>query len=357
MAAADTIRIATWHVELERRGPGLLLRDIRKGEDADIAASVAAIAALSPDILLLTAIDWDLGLAAGRALERRLAAAGAPYPHLFAFPPNAGLATGLDMDGDGRRGGPRDAQGFGWFAGQGAMLLLSRLPLDQTAARDFSAMLWADFPGALLPGTPDAPFPSAAALAVQRLSSAGHWDVPVLLPGGGRLHLLCFRAGTPVFDGPEDRNGRRNHDEVRFWSAYLDNLLPRPPPTAPVVVLGNANLDPVDGAGRRAAIRALLAHPRLRDPGPISDGGVQAAALQGGANAAQSGDAARDTADWDDEGGPGNLRTSYVLPDRTLRVMGSGVLWPAPDDPLAAHLLGPDRPRHRMVWVDVEVPQ
>ena len=36
----------------------------------------------------------------------------------------------------------------------------------------------------------------------------------------------------PAFDGPEDRNGRRNHDEIRFWSDYLttgERLHPRRP--------------------------------------------------------------------------------------------------------------------------------
>ncbi len=80
-------------------------------------------------------------------------------------------------------------------------------------------------PGALLPEVDGKPFPSPQALAVQRLSSVGHWDVPVLLGAGKRLHLLAFAAGPPVFDGPEDRNGKRNHDEVAFWSLYLDGRL------------------------------------------------------------------------------------------------------------------------------------
>lgn len=355
-AAAQTVRIATWHVEMERRGPGLLLRDILKGEDPQVDAVTRIIAETAPDILLLTGIDWDLGLAAATALADVLAAAGAAYPHVFAFPPNSGMATGLDMDGDTRLGGPGDAQGFGWFAGQGAMVLLSRLPLETARARDFSGLLWSDFPGALLPEKDRAPFPSEAALAAQRLSSAGHWEVPVLLPGGGRLHLLCFYAGTPVFDGPEDRNGRRNHDEVMFWVRYLDGALENPPPDAPVVILGDANLDPHDGGGRRGAIRALLAHPRLQDSAPHSAGAARATAEQGGVNLAHAGDPAFDTADWSDADGPGNLRVSYVLPDIALPVVGSGVAWPPPGAPLSEFMTGPDLPRHRLVWVDVTVP-
>ncbi|MDJ0825216.1 MAG: endonuclease/exonuclease/phosphatase family protein [Rhodobacter sp.] len=348
---AEPLRIATWHVELTRKGPGLLLRDILKG-DAQVEAVVAGVAEAAPDILLLTAIDYDLGLVALGALADRLEAAGAAYPHRFALRPNAGLMTALDLDGDDRLGGPRDAQGYGRFAGHGGMAVLSRLPIAQEEVRDFSALLWADLPGALLPEADGQPFPSAAARAVQRLSSTGHWDLPVRLPGGERLHLLAFAATPPVFDGPEDRNGKRNHDEIALWTAYLDGRLAQPPPAAPVVVLGNANLDPVDGEGRHTAIAGLLGHRRLQDPRPASAAGAEAARRQGGANTAHRGDPALDTADWRDHGGPGNLRVSYVLPDAGLTVLDAGVAWPERPDGGD----GPPALRHRLVWVDVVTP-
>ena len=355
-ANAAPLRIATWHVELERKGPGLLLRDILKGEDPAIAAVARTIARVSPDVLLLTGFDWDLGLAALSAFADRLRAEGAPYPYLFALRPNNGMATGVDLDGDGRLGGPRDAQGYGRFAGNGGMALLSRLPIDRPAVRDFTDLLWRDFPDAMLPMVNGKPFPSAEAQAIQRLSSAGHWDVPLITETGARLRLLAFAAGTPVFDGPEDRNGRRNHDEVSLWSRYLDGQLGPGAPSGPVILLGNANLDPEDGEGRRAAIRRLLADPRLQDPRPSSAGAVQAARDQGGANRAQTGDPALDTADWRDAGGPGNLRVSYVLPDAGLRVTGAGVFWPDRADPLRPLIEAEGAPRHRLVWVDVELP-
>lgn len=87
-------------MDLGRDGPGLLLRDILKGEDPQIAAALRVIAALKPDILLLTAFDWDHDGVALAAFAERLAAAGVAYPHRFAPPSNAGLETGLDLDGD-----------------------------------------------------------------------------------------------------------------------------------------------------------------------------------------------------------------------------------------------------------------
>lgn len=339
-------------MELERNGPGLLLRDILKEDDLAIDAAVATIAHVAPDILLLSGFDWDLQNAALQALALRVAEVGHSYPYLFSRRPNAGWATGLDLDGDGRLGGPRDAQGYGRFAGHGGLAILSRFPIMTGDVRDFSRLLWGDMPGTLLRGVEADLYSSAKAAKAQRLSSVAHWDVPVLV-SGGQVHLLAFAAGPPVFDGPEDRNGKRNHDEVALWIRYLDGGLGQAPPDAPVVVMGHANLDPADGEGRRDAIRALLAHPRLQDAKPASPGGTAAGAT-GGVNADQSGDPALDTADWPDVDGPGNLRVDYVLPDRRLRILDAGVFWPAESDPLHRLVTVGDGPTGRMVWVDVE---
>ena len=87
---------------MERAGPGLLLRDLRRGDDAQIAAILHVLAQTQPDILVLQGVDYDLDLLALSALRDRISDGGGPrYEHLFARVPNAGLATGLDMDGDG----------------------------------------------------------------------------------------------------------------------------------------------------------------------------------------------------------------------------------------------------------------
>lgn len=336
-AAAETLRIATWNVGLDRTGPGLLVRDLEKGEDPQIAAIFRVAVALDADVLLLTAVDYDLGGVALNILAEKLTQAGAPYPHRFAFRPNTGLQTGFDVDGNGRIGDPRDAQGFGLFSGQGGMAILSRLPLDTSAARDFSGFLWAELPGALIPEGSD-----PGLMAVQRLATTGFWDVPVMTEAGP-LHLLAWHATPPVFDGPEDRNGKRNHDEAAFWRLFLDGALPMPPPVAPFVLLGDGNLDPADGDGLRDGIGALLSHPALQDPQPKG--------THGRVEPAHLGDPALDTVLYDDIGG---LRLDYVLPSSTLTITGAGVLWPGPDDPLAADLIAASR--HVPVWVDIDLP-
>ncbi len=294
-------------MSLTRKGPGLLLRDLTRGGDADLSAAIAAIDALQADILLLTDIDYDQGLAALQALNARL---DRPYPVLFARRPNTGMPTGRDMDGNGALSEPRDAQGYGWYGGEGGMAILSRLSLRPLP--DATDLLWQDLPETLMP--PDDP-----GRDVQRLSSAAHWIVQAGT-GAQALTLMAFHATPPVFDGPEDRNGRRNHDEIAFWGHLLAGRLAIPPPTGPFVIFGNANLDPKRGAGRRGAIADLLADPRLVDPHP-----------------------GQASAHWPDTLGP--LRLSYVLPSRDLRLSDAGT-----DAP------GPETGRHGAVWIDIALP-
>ena len=336
-----------------------MLRDILKGEDPQIQAVLQVIAAAQADILILQSIDYDHDLAALQALNASLSPVFGPYPFHFALRPNTGMSTRFDLNGDGYRGDPEDAQGFGRFAGQGGMAVLSRWPIASDQVVDFSELRWLDLPEADPPRWEDGTFfPSVEAMQVQRLSTTGHWAVPINLSGERQITILTMHASPPVFDGPEDRNGRRNADELRIWQHWLDGRLSPTPPDAPFVIAGDANLDPFDSDGRHAAIRALLADSRIQDPEPLSDGGAEDAVKQGGINLGHQGDAALDTVDWPDETGrPGNLRVDYVLPSSDLDVVGSGVIWPrgASDD--AADLATAVRlaSRHRLVWVDVRL--
>lgn len=292
------------------------------------------IARLDADVLLLTGIDYDLRGETLAALEKRLAEAGTPYPYRLALRPNTGVATGLDLDGNGVLGEPRDAMAYGRWAGEGGMAVLSRLPIDSENIRDFSGFLWADLPDSLMPA--DTP-PN------QLLSTTGAYEVPIRLPDGQSLRLLAYYATPPIFDGPEDRNGRRNHDETAFWLRLLAGDLAFKPPEPPFVILGQSNLDPADGAGRKAAITALLQHKALQDPRPRG----QSARHDPG----QSGDPALDTALYPNIGG---LRVEIILPSQDLHVAGAGVDWPADNDPAAALLNAASR--HHPLWVDLGPP-
>lgn len=326
----DVIRIASWTTELSRKGPGLLLRDMRRGDDPQIAATLAVLKAADADIIALQGLDWDQ-----EAKALRWLAEASGYEHIFTASPNSGLATPYDLNGDGKTGGAADAQGWGRFHGDGGLAILSRFPVVRDQVRDLSPLLWVDLPDATLPQTADGtPFPDAQAQAHQRLPSTAHWVVPLDIGQGQQLVLLTFHATPPVFDGLEDRNGLRNADEIALWSHLLADRLRQHAPMDPVVLAGNANLDPEKGAGRRHAIRALLTHPALQDPMPEGADGAN-------------------TVDWA-EPTPGNMRVSYVLPDRRLTVTAHGVFWPPLGDPLAEAV--ETASRHRLVWVEIERP-
>ena len=313
-----------------------MLQALRRGDDPKLVAVTSVIVALDADILLLTGVDYDAsGLTLG-ALAEGLAKAGSPYPHQLALRPNTGLATGLDLDDNGRLGEPRDAMGYGRFAGAAAMAILSRYPIDTAGIRDFSDFLWADLPNTLT-------LDSAKIRTIQRLSTTGMYEVPVDMPDGKSLRLLVYYATPPVFDGPEDRNGRRNHDETAFWLRLIGGDLPFPPPKPPFVLLGQPNLDPADGEGRHDAIRAVLKNEALQDPTPRG--------THSRFDAGQKGDATLDTALYATIGG---LRVEQVLPSADLSVISAGVLWPPDSDPLAVVLATASR--HRPVWVDIARP-
>lgn len=366
-AGPGIVRIATFNTALNRKTAGALADELA-GPSPQIDAVIEILLRVRPDIVLINELDRD---AQGRALAGFVARLGAglpglpgltmPYAH--AGPVNTGVPSKLDLDGDGRIGGPKDAWGFGRFAGQYGMAVLSRYPIETASLRSFQTFPWAALPGATVPLRPDGVPVFAAEIWPQlRLSSKSLWDVPVRLPDGRLLHVLASHPTPPAFDGPEDLNGLRNAAEIALLTGLVDNAawpvddqggIGGVPPGVPLVVLGDLNADPLDGEARREGIAALLASPRLQDPHPTSLGAAEAARLQGGANAAHAGPAAEDTSDWRDKGGPGNLRVDYVLPSRDLTLRGAGVFWPPRADPLSRLVARGASSDHHLVWVDV----
>lgn len=374
-AAAGTLRIAAWNVSFYRQSEGELVRELSKGGSPQPQVIAAVLQKVRPDILLLNEFDYDPAAPAlfqknylGIAQRGRMPLS---YPQHFIAPSNTGVPSGLDLDRDGKIGGGNDALGFGQFPGQYGMVVFSRFPIDVAATRTFRKFLWRDMPGALLPpGWYD-----DAALAKLPLSSKSHWDVVVQLPGRA-LHFLVSHPTPPGFDGPEDRNGRRNHDEIRLWADYIDPARSEYlyddvdqrgglAPSTSFVIAGDLNADPFDGGSIRGAIDQLLEHPRVHREAatgrlaPRSQGAAEAARRQGGTNLTHAGDPELDTADFSDRGNSvGNLRVDYVLPSADLEVCASGVYWPKQNDSEFA-LVNDDASTssdHRLVWIDIALP-
>ncbi len=316
---------------------------------------------VAPDIVLLNEFNFDPeGIAADLFQQNFLSVAqnisrsespATPlaYPYRYLAPSNTGIASGFDLNNDGQivttpgtSAYGDDALGFGEFPGRYGMLLLSRFPIESDQVRTFQRFLWKDMPDALLPDDPRTPEPgdwyTPEELEVFRLSSKSHWDVPITI-GDRTIHVLASHPTPPAFDGPEDRNGRRNHDEIRLWADYLtegagnylldDEGRPGPlPADGSFVIMGDLNADPVKGDSFAGAIDQLLSHPRV-DSSQIP--------------ATPSGNT--DTASF-------NLRVDYVLPSTDLRLVDTAIFRPPNRDPLARLIRASD---HQLVWADLEI--
>ncbi|HSC92785.1 MAG TPA: endonuclease/exonuclease/phosphatase family protein [Gaiellaceae bacterium] len=383
------VRFATFNASLNRSTEGQLVANLAAPDAGTVfqaqAKNVAEVIQRErPDVLLINEFDYApaaLDLFRENFLEvSQNGAAPIHYPYAFIAPSNTGIATGKDLNNNGvvvtTPGAPGygdDAFGFGAFPGQFGLAVLSRYPIDPLGVRTFQLVRWKDMPGNLIPQ----PFYSPDEVEILRLSSKSHWDLPIRIEGK-TVHFLVSHPTPPVFDGPEDRNGRRNFDEIRFWADYITpgdgeyiyddaGRFGGLKPGELFVIAGDQNSDPLDGDSIPGAAQQLIEHPLVNAKvTPRSDGAVEATALQGGANLTHRSDPQYDTADFADTA-PGNLRADYVLPRKTLQIRGSGVFWPLQADPLFRltgvfnfALWGPvggfPTSDHRSVWVDVSVP-
>lgn len=367
-----TIRVATFNAAMNRKSQGELSEGLRKG-DPQAAKIAEIIQTISPDIILINEIDLDphsVDLFATNYLNKSSNPSHQPWQFQFSAPVNTGVDSNLDLDGNGKLHEPNDAWGFGAYPGQYGMAVFSRFEIKAEQARTFQLLRWSQMPNALRPmhppsdTTPEKSFYPDPIWNQLRLSSKSHWDVPIQI-GNQTLHLIASHPTPPVFDGPEDRNGCRNHDEIRLLIDYISNdesgnyIVDDQGAVGPLksdadfVIVGDLNSDPIDGDGQAQAIRKLLDHPRIaKYPTPKSQGAIEAAETSGGANLKQHGDPAHDTGDFNDKN-PGNLRIDFVLPSSNFKVLDSGVNWPSKATSPEAHSLA-NASDHRLVWVDIQ---
>ena len=360
------VRFATFNIAMGLASDDELYKRLNSSDDEALKKVAAIIQRVRPDVLLLNEFDWyDLDstiLFIKNYLNKPQSGNDAiTYEFSLSGAVNTGTPSGLDLNGNGVFAEPEDAWGFGRFPGQYGMTVLSRFPLK--LERNFRLFKWSDMPDALIPVKPDGTswYPDNIRNQL-RLSSKSHWDIAVTI-NNQTVHFLVSHPTPPVFDGPEDRNGRRNHDEIRLWADYIDpdrsayiyddsGLTGGLPRDTQFVIAGDLNADPVDGDSSSGAILQLLEHPMVdASCVPTSEGGEEASGLQAGKNLWHKGNPAADTGDFNDTY-TGNMRIDYVLPSSTLEVLGCGVFWPAADE--AGHELT-DVSDHHLVWIDLKL--
>ena len=398
--ASNKLRIATFNIAMGLQEEGQLGQHLATGQEPRLQQVAEILQRVRPDIVVLNEFDYGQGYNAADLFNEHYLAKSwngqqsIQYPYSYSGPVNTGVDSGLYLDGNGRTGEPQDAWGYGSFPGQYGMLVLSRFPIRQEAARTFRHFPWSALPAAQRPLNPDGSSYYPDDIWKQlRLSSKSHWDLLIDV-NGHDLHFLVHHPTPPVFDGPEDRNGKRNYDENRFWIEYLgsgdrDYIVDDRGGTggldkgALFVIAGDLNADPMDGDsispvnrpnemnGERneernedthdgahdgesanGAAGQLLAFPLINAScTPKSSGGREASVIQGGINRQHKGDPALDTSDFNDER-TGNLRLDYVLPSAGITVLNCGVFWPAGGE--AGHNLI-NASDHRLVWLDISL--
>lgn len=355
----EPMKIATYNVSLYGKVAGEIRDRLRDGKDSQAEKVAAIVQTVRPDILLINEIDYDVDNETAKLLSENFFSKpqgdrkAIDFPYLYVAPSNTGLDSGFDLNNNGKKGEPGDAWGFGRYPGQYSMAIFSRYPIDVNAIRTFQKYRWSELPDALRPVDPlsgESYYDDQTWRSI-RLSSKNHIDVPIVV-NQRTIHLLASHPTPPVFDGPEDRNGCRNHDEIRFWIDYMAGTKSKHliddnqkrggiAEDASMVILGDLNADPADGDGRHQAIKSLLNHPRLQDPQPNSEGGLDRK-FDG------KGEPSRDTARFR----RGNMRIDYVIPSRDLIVKKSGVFWPTKTSDDFKLISASD---HRMVWIEVEL--
>jgi hypothetical protein len=376
--AEGAVRVATFNVAMNRKLDGELVQDLKDHHEK--AKRIATIVQLvSPDILLVNELDHSNGQSAVLFQEMlntsqipSLVNHPSPFTYHYTSTVNTGVPSGLDLNKNGKTTDSDDAWGFGVFPGQYGMVIYSKHPIQSKSVRTFQMLKWSNMPNAKRPSIVDKStnetkfFHTDEIWAQLRLSSKSHWDVPVSI-GGKTLHVLAAHPTPPVFDGPEDRNGCRNHDEIRLLKDYIEggkdaSYMVDDQGTAGglgsntnFVIVGDLNSDPIDGSGISQGIINLISSKRIASQFvPSSGGGAEASRKQGLVNIKHIGDAAHDTADFNDDSA-GNLRVDFVLPSANCKVFGGGVYWPTETqlkdfDPKLS-----DASDHHLVWMDIQL--
>ncbi len=362
-SSKTSIRFASYNVALYRGEEGILARDLSTGKDTQMLNIATVIREVRPDVLALMEFDENDGNLLADFQKNYLTninieQAEIAYPYQYSVPSNTGVLSGHDYNNDGKVALPVDGFGFGVYPGQYAFALLSKYPIDKENIRSFQKLLWKDMPNAKQPMNPDGTaYYEKEEWESFRLSSKNHVDIPIKISKKKTVHVILAHPTPPVFDGPEDRNGLRNYDEIRLLKDYISNADYLVDDNgrkggleagASFVIMGDLNADPIDGDSYPGAIYQLLDHSAINQD-PISGNYIPKSNGGKAHNRSKDdkGDPAYDTSFF-------GKRIDYVLPSKDFKVKNSGVFWPAPGEPLYYKVRDKKASDHLMVWMEVE---
>lgn len=336
-ANPNAVTFATYNVT------DLRTAQVQSPGDPQAAAAARVVQEVRPDVLVLDELTNNHQESAVRDVptDRTNARAfvenylhdpqerglrGLEYPYVHVPTSNTGVHSDLDLDNNGvvddtpgDRTYGNDAYGFGTYPGQYAFALLSRYPIDEPGIRSFRTFRWQDMPDSHVVRDSDFDVYLTDREAEQfRLSSKTHVDVPLTIDGE-TVHALAAHPTPPVFDGPENFNGKRCHDEIRLFADYVagaeylyddDGVRGGLADDASYVLLGDMNAAPGDEESLEAATEYFVENEDFRtEPFPTSPGGAQAGSPYW-------------TAEFE-------LQVDYVLPSPDLGLRRTGVVWPS----------------------------
>lgn len=350
------IRLATMNAQLIAETEGELVAQLDGGEDPRAKKLAATLQTQRPNVVALTGFDYDEQQDAIKLFQEKYLAHGQDglqpiqYRYSYAAPVNAGVDSGSDLNHDGTVGGAEDALGHGEFPGQGGMVVLSQLPIQESQVRTFNKLKWAELPNNRLSET--------AFTALERkfmpLMSRSLWDVPVV-SGRNTIHLVVTHLSSPRELGVEQAESARHRDQLQFVQDYLgqggdanyieDDAgraggLER---AANFVLLGQLNSDPLEGSAQHRALHEIGA------PGEFISEGASSFFRD---RRDQDSTAVTDLRPHRTDG----QRLNYVLSKRgASSVLDSGVFWPTENSERAALVPESDASglSYRLVWADV----
>ncbi len=365
--ASESLRIATFNVSMDAtnhtpKGEQIksdALANALKANHQQIKNIAEIIQRVRPDIILLNEFDYipkEQGIEYFKKHYLNVSQNNQQvidFPYSFIAPVNTGLATHFDLDNDGKSTGiMADAQGFGFFEGHYGMAVLSKYPIDFDKVRTLQKFKYKDMPNAQMPTDPKTGenWYNKNEWQALRLSSKSFWDLPVKV-NNKTVHVLASHPTPPVFDGDEDRNGKRNHDEVRLIADYVSNKAyiyddkgqkGGLKADSRFIILGDLNASPEGDKARTNTTDQILKNALINASFVPQSAGAKE---QYDTNEAQN-----YTANW-------QARVDYVLPSNYgLKIKNGGVFWPIKSS--NEYRLIKDRNAssdHRLVWLDLIV--